>query len=93
MGRRIDYHRDPNAPAANSVRPSAGAFVEREGAVLLIRRSDNGNRSMPGGAHDPGESPSHTAVRETLEETGSTVRLTGLVAGGATSADRYPSGV
>ncbi|MFE3195934.1 NUDIX hydrolase [Nocardia sp. NPDC059240] len=79
MGRRIDYHQDPNAPAANSVRPSAGAFVRRDDAVLLICRSDNGNWSMPGGAHDPGESLSHTAVRETQEETGVDVQLTGIV--------------
>ncbi|MGW4714802.1 NUDIX hydrolase [Nocardia sp. NPDC004260] len=75
----MDYHHDPNAPAANSVRPSAGAFVRRGETVLLICRSDNGNWSMPGGAHDPGESLSHTAIRETLEETGVEVRLTGLV--------------
>ncbi|MEV0461432.1 NUDIX domain-containing protein [Nocardia tengchongensis] len=79
MGRRIDYHQDPNAPAANSVRPSAGAFVRRGDEVLLICRSDNGNWSMPGGAHDPGESLSRTAVRETQEETGVDVRLTGIV--------------
>lgn len=79
MGRRIDYHQDPNAPAANSVRPSAGAFVQRGDEVLLIRRTDNGNWSMPGGAHDPGESLSRTAVRETWEETGVDIRLTGLV--------------
>lgn len=34
---------------------------------------------MPGGAHDPGESLSRTAVRETQEETGIDVRPTGLV--------------
>ena len=79
MSRRIDYHNDPSAPAANSVRPSAGAFVRLDDAVLLIRRSDNGNWSMPGGAHDPGESLSRTAIRETQEETGIDIRLTGLV--------------
>ncbi|WP_067475055.1 NUDIX hydrolase [Nocardia amamiensis] len=80
MGRRIDYHHgDPGAPAANSVRPSAGTFVRRDDTVLLICRSDNGNWSMPGGAHDPGESLSHTAVRETQEETGVEVRLTGII--------------
>lgn len=79
MGRRIDYHHDPNAPAANSVRPSAGAFVRQGDTVLLICRSDNGNWSMPGGAHDPGESLSQTAIRETDEETGVTVELTGIV--------------
>ncbi|MGW0634128.1 NUDIX hydrolase [Nocardia salmonicida] len=79
MGRRIDYHQDPNAPAANSVRPSAGAFVRRGDTVLLICRSDNGNWSMPGGAHDPGESLSQTAIRETEEETGVIIELTGIV--------------
>jgi len=79
MGQRIDYHQDPNAPAANSVRPSAGAFVRQGDTVLLICRSDNGNWSMPGGAHDPGESLSRTAVRETQEETGVNVELTGIV--------------
>ncbi|MFI9404496.1 NUDIX hydrolase [Nocardia sp. NPDC052316] len=80
MGQRIDYHGgDPNAPTASSVVPSAGAFVRHQDTVLLIRRSDNGNWAMPGGAHEPGESLSHTAVRETWEETGITIRLTGLV--------------
>lgn len=79
MGRRIDYYNDPAAPPASSVRPSAAAFVERDGAVLLICRTDNGNWSMPGGAHDPGESLSDTAVRETIEETGVEVELTGIV--------------
>ncbi|MGW0181770.1 NUDIX hydrolase [Nocardia sp. NPDC003345] len=79
MGRRIDYHQDPHAPAANSVRPSAAAFVQKDGEILLIRRSDNGNWSMPGGAHDPGESLSRTAVRETREETGVDIHVTGIV--------------
>lgn len=79
MGRRIDYYDDPAAPAANSIRPSAGAFVQRDGKILLIQRSDNGNWSMPGGAQDPGESLTKTAVRETLKESGVHVRVTGLV--------------
>ena len=78
MGKRIDYFDDPSAPPANSVKPSASAFVLRDGQVLLTCRSDNGNWSMPGGAHDPGESLSMTAVRETQEETGITIRPTGV---------------
>lgn len=80
MGRRIDWYDDPAAPAVNSIKPSAGAFVrDGSGRVLLIRRDDNGNWSMPGGAMDPGESLTDCAVRETLEETGITVAITDLV--------------
>ena len=44
MARRIDYYDDPDAPEPNSVVPAAVAIVAREdGAVLLIRRTDNGN--------------------------------------------------
>ena len=78
MGQRFDYFDDPDAPPANSVKPSAAAFVVHDSAVLLTCRTDNGNWTMPGGAHDPGESLSATAVRETIEETGITVRPTGI---------------
>lgn len=78
MGGRVDYYDDPTAPQANSVKPSASAFVLRDGRILLTRRSDNGNWTMPGGAHDPGESLTQTAIRETLEETGIAVRPTGV---------------
>jgi 8-oxo-dGTP pyrophosphatase MutT (NUDIX family) len=78
---RIDYFDDPSAPDANSLVPSANAVVtDREGRrILMIRRSDNGNWAVPGGAMDLGESIAETAVRETLEETGIHCRVTGLV--------------
>lgn len=80
MGRRIDWYDDPSAPEVNSIKPSAGAFVRDDpGRILLIRRDDNGNWSMPGGAMDPGESLTACAVRETLEETGISIEVTGLV--------------
>jgi 8-oxo-dGTP pyrophosphatase MutT (NUDIX family) len=79
MGERIDYYDDPAAPPVNSIKPSASAFVLHEGKVLLTERSDNGNWSMPGGSQDPGESLSATAVRETIEETGITVRPVDVV--------------
>jgi ADP-ribose pyrophosphatase YjhB (NUDIX family) len=80
MGRRIDYYDDPEAPKANSVVPSANAVVvDDQGAILLIRRSDNDNWALPGGGMDLGESLPDTAVRETAEETGIDVEVTGLV--------------
>src|SRR5262245_22316146 len=45
----------------------------------MIRRSDNGNWAVPGGAMDLGESLPETAVRETFEETGIEAEVTGLV--------------
>lgn len=80
MARRIDYFDDPAAPPANSVVPSANVVVvDESGSLLLIRRTDNDNWALPGGAMDPGESMTDCAVRETLEETGIHVEVTGLV--------------
>ncbi|MEU0559882.1 NUDIX domain-containing protein [Dactylosporangium sp. NPDC006015] len=80
MARRIDFFDDPAAPPANSVVPSANVVVvNSSGELLLIRRMDNDNWALPGGAMDPGESMTDCAVRETLEETGIQVEVTGLV--------------
>ncbi len=39
---RTDYYNDPNAPAPNSVVPSASAIVtDQHGRILLIKRRDN----------------------------------------------------
>jgi ADP-ribose pyrophosphatase YjhB (NUDIX family) len=80
MGRRIDYYDDPNAPKANSLVPSVNVVVENEkGEILMIRRTDNDNWALPGGAIDLGESITQAAIRETEEETGIRVEITGLV--------------
>ncbi len=54
-------------------------LVLSEQGVLLLKRPHPPVWEMPGGAIDPGESPAEAAVRETREETGLEVRLTGLV--------------
>lgn len=80
MPKRIDYYDDPSAPAANSMVPSVNVVVENEaGEILMIRRSDNGNWAVPGGAIDLGESMSQAGVRETLEETGIECEITGVI--------------
>jgi len=59
----------------------AATLPEQDGAVLLTRRSINPGRGLwtfPGGFVDFGESVADAAVRETFEETGLTVDLTGL---------------
>jgi 8-oxo-dGTP diphosphatase len=60
----------------------AGTIPERDGQLLLTRRSIHpgyGLWTFPGGFVDFGESVSDAAVRETLEETGLSVDLTGLL--------------
>ena len=80
MARRIDYYDDPDAPAVNSMVASVNVVViNAAGEVLLIRRSDNDNWALPGGAIDLGESMVQAAVRETREETGIDCEVTGLV--------------
>ena len=80
MARRIDYYDDPSAPKANSMVPSVNVVViNDQGEILLIRRSDNDNWAIPGGAIDLGESMSQAAIRETKEESGIDCEVTGLV--------------
>src|SRR6266568_8352985 len=80
MARRIDYYDDPNAPPANSIVPSVNVVVTNDtGEILLIKRSDNDNWAVPGGAIDIGESMTEAAVRETKEESGIDCEITGLV--------------
>lgn len=77
---RTEFYNDPNAPEPNNIVVAATAFVLNEqGQVLLLKRSDNALWAPPGGAHDFGESIAETAVRETYEETGIEIRVTGLV--------------
>ncbi|SKA14261.1 ADP-ribose pyrophosphatase YjhB, NUDIX family [Marinactinospora thermotolerans DSM 45154] len=79
MPRRIDYHDDPQAPKANSLVPSVNVIVVNErDEILMIRRSDNDNWAVPGGAIDIGESVPQAAIRETQEETGIDCEITGI---------------
>jgi ADP-ribose pyrophosphatase YjhB (NUDIX family) len=80
VARRIDYHDDPSAPKANSMVPSVNVVVVNDqGEILLIRRSDNDNWALPGGAIDLGESVTQAAIRETKEESGIDCEVTGLI--------------
>ena len=82
MGQRIDFLDDPDAPAANSLVPSVNVgVIDESGAVLMIRRTDNENWALPGGAMDIGETIAQAGMRETREETGiecEIVRLVGV---------------
>jgi 8-oxo-dGTP pyrophosphatase MutT (NUDIX family) len=53
--------------------------VNDAGEILMIRRTDNDNWAIPGGAIDLGESVAQAAVRETREESGIECEITGIV--------------
>jgi ADP-ribose pyrophosphatase YjhB (NUDIX family) len=60
---------------------AAGVLVEREGRVLLVRRSQDPGRglwTLPAGFVDAGEDPAEAARRECREETGLDVEVQGL---------------
>jgi 8-oxo-dGTP pyrophosphatase MutT (NUDIX family) len=62
--------------------PTVGAdtfVVNEHNAVCLIKRSDNKLWALPGGCQELGETPMQCAVREFQEETGLSLRITGLL--------------
>jgi ADP-ribose pyrophosphatase YjhB (NUDIX family) len=61
---------------------AVGVLVERAGQLLLVRRNNDpeqGKWSFPAGFVDGGEDPARAAAREAREETGLSVRITGLL--------------
>lgn len=75
--------------------PSAAALVYGpDGGLLLVRQTDGGVWSLPGGVIEPGETPADAVVRETWEETGLLVEPVRIAAvyGGSEFTVRYPGG-
>lgn len=80
MMARRDFLNDPNAPRANSIVPSVTVIVLNDaGELLLVLKTDNKRWALPGGGMDPGEYIAQAAVRETKEETGMDIEVTGVV--------------
>lgn len=80
MNRRIEYYHAPESPVATSIVVSTSVCAfDQTGALLLIRRADNDQLSLPGGVQQIGETVSHAAEREVKEETGINVEITELL--------------
>ena len=77
MGRRIDYYDDPEAPRPTASSPRSTSSSSTTPGNPMIRRSDNENWAVPGGAIDLGESMTQAAIRETKEESGIDCEITG----------------
>jgi 8-oxo-dGTP diphosphatase len=77
---RQAYFDDSRAPTPTVVAPFVFVAVRRpSGQLLLVRRRDSGVWELPGGRVDIGESAQAAAIRETAEEAGLVIRITGLV--------------
>jgi len=72
----------------------SGAYIVKDGNILLQRRSDNGKWANHGGIMEPGESTEETMIREIREETGLIVRSYTLlsVTSGKEVHNIYPNG-
>lgn len=75
--------------------PTAGVLVwDDVGRLLLVKNADDEAWGVPGGMIEPLETPADAAVRETWEETGIKVQLTGIlgVFAGRECQTTYPNG-
>jgi 8-oxo-dGTP pyrophosphatase MutT (NUDIX family) len=89
------FYRDPNAPRPNRpIGVGVLALIERDGALLMERRSDCGRWGFVGGAVEVEELLEDALRRETLEETGLVVMREELFAvfPGPSRVVRYPDG-
>jgi ADP-ribose pyrophosphatase YjhB (NUDIX family) len=70
----------PYPEPAHRVLVVALVFIERDGALLLVKQEEGpGYWSLPGGAMEAGEAIDQAAIREVKEETSLDVRLKRLV--------------
>lgn len=60
---------------------TVAAIIERDNRYLMVYEEADGRKvyNQPAGHLDPDETLSEAALRETLEETGWTIKLTGVV--------------
>jgi len=49
---------------------AVSAVLRQDGRLLMVKRADDGEWTLPGGYTNLGENVAHTALREILEETG-----------------------
>jgi|TARA_B110000967_G_scaffold12578_1_gene12216 ADP-ribose pyrophosphatase YjhB (NUDIX family) len=65
----------------NKIHLTVATIVERDGQFLMVKETKNGRQviNQPAGHVEPGEDIQAAAIRETFEETGWTVELSGFL--------------
>ncbi|KAA3616455.1 MAG: NUDIX domain-containing protein [Calditrichaeota bacterium] len=77
---RTDYTNSPDAPQPNSIKPAvAAALFNDKNQILVIKRKDSGNWTLPGGTLEFGEDLVTCCTREIKEETGYKVEILNLI--------------
>jgi ADP-ribose pyrophosphatase YjhB (NUDIX family) len=75
---RTEYLNDPEAPKPDSLLPAAGVLAAGVLAAGVLAAGP-GQWAIPMGKQEIGETVTQCAERETREETGVTVKVTGLL--------------
>ncbi|WP_345814811.1 NUDIX domain-containing protein [Paraburkholderia sp. PREW-6R] len=80
LARRLDLRAAQCAPRPNSLKPAVSvAVLDSLQRLILVKRTDSGYWSMPGGTMELDESVETCAHREVLEETGALIAVNGIV--------------
>lgn len=78
--KRLDFNGVDDAPVANTIIPAVSvAILNEKKQVLMLKRRDSGNWTIPGGTMEFGEDLKTCGVREVKEETGLDVVVTDLI--------------
>lgn len=70
---------EQKAVSKPNMRPGAFAVIEKDGKILLVRRTDAPVWDLPGGGREKDESMEACVIREAEEETGYQISLTCLI--------------
>lgn len=95
MGYIMDLRKELPNPHRPIIMCSAGIVIlDKEGRVLLQRRSDNKKWGLPGGSLELKESFEEAAIREAYEEVGLKIKSLQLfnVYSGEKCYNKYPNG-